>query len=345
MTIRSAAARGSWEAFLGTARPPTFLQSWAWGDVQDAQHEEVIRLEAVEDDRIVGLCQAVTVTARRGSFLHIPHGPVTAPSLPKDRTPRAVAAALLTATREEAQRKKLAFLRVSPIQVDQESGHSLYQSLGFRNAPIHLHAERLWILDLTPTEDLLLANMRKTTRQLIRRSERDGLRVRFSASAEALAEFLSLYTETARREHFVPFSSSVLKNELQIFGASDSAVVATAYFQQKCLAAALIIFTPWSAFYHHGASSRAFPHVPASHALQWAVIREAKRRGCQEYNFWGVLRTSEVSKSHPWAGLTIFKTGFGGVEVALVPTQDLPLSLGYWPAFGLDKFRRWRRGL
>lgn len=333
--IRISQEQSLWDAFLASCAPPTFLHSWAWGETQRALGEQVVRLEAIENGRMVGIAQAVTVTARRAKFLHLPHGPVA-------QNNRAdIVRALLEALRDETKKLHLPFLRVSPIQENAEAYRGLYQSMGFRPAPIHIHAEHLWVLDLAPTEEVLLAAMRKTTRNLIRRSERENIRVRISSAADDLPHFFQLYKETAHREQFVAFSEHALKTEFEAFAADGNAVLLFADYQGTPLATAMILFTPWSAFYHHGASSREHAQIPAAYALQWAAVQEAKRRGCRMYNFWGIAS----EKDHPWAGLTLFKTGFGGREVPLVPTQDLPLSPRYWPVYALELLRRWKRGV
>lgn len=334
-----------WEAFLAEVQPPTFLQSWAWGETQRALGEEVIRLATVEGENILGIAQAVTVTARRGKFLHVPHGPVVTGMMNHElgimdatRT-HDVAKKLLEALQGEAKRRGLAFLRVSPIQEDTQENRALYASRGFRPAPIYLHSENLWVLDITPSADALLAVMRKTTRNLIRRGERTGVAVRLSSDPRELEPFFTLYRETAQREMFVPFPERLVTEEVRKFGPSGIRV-GIASVGATPLAAAVMVLTPWSAFYHHGASTRAGNNAYASYALQWALIREAKRHGCTSYNFWGIY-----PKGNARYGITTFKTGFGGREVALVPTQDLPLSPRYWATYMLDRYRRWQRGL
>lgn len=369
MKVQSFEDRTRWEAFLAAVQPPTFLQSWAWGEMQRALGEEAVRLAAVEGEAILGVTQAVTVTARRGKFLHVPHGPVLA-ALGRNaelgtRDSEPVFIRLVTALLDEARRLGCAFLRVSPIQENTPEHREWYRTLGFRRAPIHLHAERLWVLDLQPTEEELLAQMRKTTRNLVRRAEREGVVVRLGN--DALEVFLRLYAETARRERFVTFPRPTIEAEVAAFSArpeGDFTVlpntvkpdeveriqeesdirVAVAEQQGEPLSAAVVPLTAWSAFYHHGASVRTRRNVPAGYALQWALIREAKRRGCAQYNFWGVVQP-DAPPSHPWHGLSLFKRGFGGREVPLVPTQDLPVSLGYWPAYAIDTLRRWKRGV
>ncbi len=365
MHVTMVTDRRAWEDFLARVRPPTFLQSWAWGETQAALGEEVIRLGVFAGEDLAGVAQAVTVTARRGKFLHLPHGPVLKISNTQILNPNAAFTTLLNGLLDEARRLGCAFLRVSPIQEDTAEHRAWYQALGFRPAPIHLHAERLWILDLRPSEADLLAGMRKTTRNLIRRAEREGVTVRFLDPTGDLTPFFRLYQETAARERFVPFSQFAIEAEIATFTVlrktvnhgvlpaerGDHLLIGVAEHHGEPLAAAIVPMTSWSAFYHHGASSRRRPDVPAAYALQWALIREAKRRGCTEYNSWGIAPGGNKqeaggrrdSPAHPWAGLTTFKTGFGGREVPLVPTEDLPLSWRYLPAYLVDTVRRVRR--
>ncbi len=358
MTVSEIPDRARWDAFLAEARPKTFLQSWAWGETQRALGEVVVRLGAYDGESLVGIAQAVTVTARRGKFLHVPHGPVVGSSKHQTPDPKIVLSLLLEALRGHARRLACAFLRVSPVQEDADEHRAWYRDLGFRPAPIHLHAERLWILDLTPPEDALLHGMRKTTRNLLRRAEREGVTVRMSDAKSDLERFFQLYEGTARREHFTPFPKAAIEAEVQQFTSlrkdvNDGALVGTgvligtAEWRGQPLAGAVVPLTSWSAFYHHGASARTAPNIPAAYALQWALIREAQRRGCTEYNFWGIAprQAQAPPKPHPWVGLTLFKTGFGGREAPLVPTQDLPLSPRYWITYAVDTFRRWKRGV
>jgi len=98
------------------------------------------------------------------------------------------------------------------------------------------------------------------------------------------------------------------------------------------------------AFYHHGASQNTYPKIPTAYAVQWAAIREAKKRGIKLYNFWGIA-PDENDKKHPWAGLTLFKKGFGGYRTNYLHAQDLPLSWKYWISWSIELIRRKMRNL
>jgi len=112
-------------------------------------------------------------------------------------------------------------------------------------------------------------------------------------------------------------------------------------FIDNTIASALIIFTKSTAFYHQGATTHA--KVPGSHLLQWEAIKEAKKRGCQYYNFWGIHQPGRTPKN--WDGLSLFKQGFGGEQIDYLTTQDLILSPKYYLTYWYEKYLNWRRGV
>ena len=73
------------------------------------------------------------------------------------------------------------------------------------------------------------------------------------------------------------------------------------------------------------------------------MIQEAKKRGCTLYNFWGV--SPDNKPKHPWAGLSLFKKGFGGFEETYLHAQDKPLTKKYWLNYIIETVRRLKRRL
>jgi len=72
----------------------------------------------------------------------------------------------------------------------------------------------------------------------------------------------------------------------------------------------------------------------APHLLQWEQIREAKRYGCSEYDFWGI-------DEKKWPGVTRFKRGFGGREIKYIGTWDFALDKKWYLLYrGAQRFRR-----
>ena len=78
--------------------------------------------------------------------------------------------------------------------------------------------------------------------------------------------------------------------------------------------------------------------------MQWKAIKEAKKRGCKIYDFWGYEDPVKNPK-HPYSGPTLFKMGFGGYKEEYVKTQDLIISKKYWINYIVETIRRIKRGL
>lgn len=334
--------KDAWENFLKECQEKTFLQSWNWGEFQKARGEKIMRLGVFSQDRILGVVLVVKISAKRGTFLFLPHGPVI--KYQTKNSEKEILEALLGELKKIAKKERAAFIRVSPICERNEENMSIFKNLGFRNAPIHMHAELTWELDLKPNEEEILKGMRKTTRYLIKQAEKNSeIKIIKSREPADLETFRDIYQETVLRHRFVPFSKDYLEKEFQAFKSSDEIIIFLGKYKEKVVSSAIIVFWQNCAFYHHGASLSEYNKIPVSYLLQWEVIKEAKSRGCQFYNFWGIAH--DTGKNHPWAGLTLFKQGFGGYKKEYVKTQDYALSFGYWPTYLFEKLRRLKRQL
>lgn len=329
-----------WNAFLDRISPHTFLQDWAWSECQEARNIPTIRVGIYANNSLCGVALFFVVQARRGTHLLCPHGPL----FEDEAHYSSGLAELTTYATSLAKERSCVCVRICPLLIDTEEHRSMYKTLGLRDAPTHVHPELSWMLHLQPSCEELLKGMRKTTRQMIRKAEQDGVTVHSSDEIGALDDFMRVYQTTVSRQHFTPFSRTYLETEFTSFAKRNQAMIFTGTYQGEIISSAIILFSRGSAFYHHGASDQSrFPKVPAAHLLQWEIIQEAKRRGCAWYNFWGV--SPEDKPKHPWHGLSLFKRGFGGVPEAYVHAQDLVLSKRYWVLYAIEALRRRKRGL
>lgn len=298
--------------------PNSFLQTDAWEEFNQAMGFATYRVQGV---------LAIKTTARRGTFLLVPHVPWFSKELCDELV-------------RLARRERCVWIRACPLMADTPEHRWLFSDLGFRIAPSQSHPKLSWVLDITPSEDELLKNMRKTTRYSIRKAEQD-VEVMISDRSEDIDTFWNLHLVTVQRHHFMPFSKEYIGNEFEAFAKRDAARWFFGKANGIVTSAAMIVFTEDAGFYHHGASRA--EHPTASYLVQWRAIQEAKRRGCRWYNFWGIA--PEDQPHHPWAGLTQFKKGFGGHAEAYVPAQDLVISPRYWFGYVLEAARRRKRNL
>jgi len=335
----------TWTAFQSKHNNLTFLQTWEWGEMQRRLGYDILRRGITEHGRLVSTVLVVKVRAKRGAMLFVPQGPTFERGAGRE-TMGSHLKLITDSLVAIAQKENYAFIRIAPILNDVEENRNLFLSLGYRTAPIYMHAERVWSVNLTPAEDVLLANMRKTTRYLIRRAPKDGVSIVTRVNKEALNDFWSVYEETARRERFVPFSRSYLRNEYEVFARTGNVFwlfgfVGSQKKPSDCLAAAMVIFTKNTGFYHQGASLHS--KEPVAYLMQWEAMREAKKRGCLSYNFWGILEKGRSPSA--WQGLTLFKQGFGGFQTDYVSTQDYIVSPHYWYSYLYEQYLMLRRGV
>ena len=351
-----------WESFLQRQPWTPFLQSFPMGEVYKMLGEEPVRLAVREGAgagaRIVGICQAIIVPAKRGRHLAVMYGPILGKHQIPSTKPQDVLILIVEELKRIAGEKDCAFIRMSPFWVDgtnnQKPITKNLSDLGFRPSPLHLLAEHIWFLNLQgKSEDDLRRAMRSTTRNLIGRAEREGVTV--SASDDPvrdLPHFLKLHEETRKRHGFTPYTDDFFRAQVAVFAPKKQCTLYLARYQNEVIAASIHMIYGSETSYHHGASTAKFSKIPASYLLQWTAIRDALRRGDRVYNFWGVapLRSSGNPKpqtpnpKHPFAGVTTFKTGFGGELLELVHCMDLPLSKRYFLTWGIETIRKWRRG-
>ncbi|MFA6474607.1 MAG: peptidoglycan bridge formation glycyltransferase FemA/FemB family protein [Patescibacteria group bacterium] len=333
LTIKPITDQTVWDQFIVVEKPDTFLQSYTWGEFQA---DKIERIGVWSENDLVGVALLIITEAKRGKFILCPHGPIIKAhnNLVLDK--------LLEYMVELGKKVKADFIRVAPLFPDQPDVKDCFIKEGFRRAPIHVHPELSWILDITPDDEILMKNMRKTTRYSIRKAEKDGVTVRISTNQADIAVFHKLYLTTVARQGFQPFSLEYLEREFTTFNQTDMVRIGIAEEQGVAVAGAIIILTPYEAFYHQGASSHINPKSTAAYLLQWRMIQEAKQHGCTKYNFWGI--SPDDKPNHPWAGLSLFKKGFGGQAYQYLPTQDRPLTLKYWLNWLLETTRRKRRG-
>ena len=332
-----------WEDFLQKCTEKTFFDSWNWGEFNKKMGDKIWRFGIYEDEVLLGVALVVKVTAKRGTFLTVSHGPITK-SQEKDMR-SVVLKALLDTLERIGRAESASFIRISPIWERNEENIGIFGDLGFREAPMYAAAESSWKLDITPSEEKLLANMRKTTRYLIRQTlQNKDIEVVKSNKLGDMEVFDKLNREVGKRQQFIPFSLKYTKTEFEIFAQDESALLLFGKFKGEIVASALVIFWSGIGFYHQAASLGAYAKLALPYRLQWEAIKEAKLRGCVMYDFWGYVDPKKYPK-HPWAGPTLFKMGFGGQPYEYVKTQDFPLSMRYWITATFEKIRKVRRHL
>jgi peptidoglycan pentaglycine glycine transferase (the first glycine) len=344
MEIKEITEKKVWEDFLLKYQDKTFLQSWNWGDFQEMMGNKIWRLGISENEKLIATALISKIEAKRGRFFLIQHGPNL--SSESGTQGKEVLETLLKELKRIGKEGGVSFIRMSPLWPRTEESKSLLKKLGFKEAPMHANAyEATWKLDLSPSEEEILMNMRKTTRYLIRQAlKNEEVTLEHSEELKDVEIYQKLNEEVARRHKFVPFSLEYVKNEFKAFLKDKEIQLIFGRCKGKVVAAALVVFWSGIGFYHQAASAAEHKKLSLPYLLQWEAIKEAKKRGCSLYDFWGFVDPKKEPE-HPWAGPTLFKMGFGGKAYEYLKTQDFPLSRKYWLTYFFEKLRKTRRGL
>lgn len=313
-----------------------FLQSSAWGKVYEQVNEKVFYLGLKDKNEILGSAVVILKPARRGRYLEIPGGPLI------DWENKAHVKKMLDGLKELAEKEDCVFVRMRPNIADNEHNRMIFARSGLKLSPMHLHAEHTVMLDLTKTEDELMTEMRRQTRYEVRRAKKLGIVVNYDTSERAFREFYEIQKETAERQGFITSSEGFILAQREAFG--DKARIYRAELDGKTLALGLILMQKPEAIYHEAASTEAGRKYPGAYALQWKVIEDAKEMGIKRYNLFGTAPPN--SPNHRYAGVTMFKAGFGGRAVSYLPAHDLVIrGIAYRLTKMIEVARKRRRHL
>ncbi len=330
--------RAAWDAYVAQAGG-SLLQSWPWGAFKRQQGWPPLRLVALRDGEP---CAAMQVLTRRvpgvGAFLYAAEGPV----LPAADWARGGAALgpLLTAARRYGQDIGALALRVDPLTPAVPAAVAL-AAQGLRRGPANVQPAVTAVLDLSPSEEALLAGFDRGARRLLRYARRDGVTVRVGTPAD-IVPFARWLAETGRRKGFGVRDEAYLRDLDATFASYNSGDFFVAECAGRPIAAMLAAPFGVRYFALYCASSAAGRRVSAQYLIQWTAIVHAKRQGCRLYDFRGMAATDDPAD--PWAGLSFFKTRLGARrEEAPGAWDDVYRPLAYHGMTWTQRTRRaWR---
>lgn len=214
----------------------------------------------------------------------------------------------------------------------------------FRRAPMDIQPPSTVVIDLSLSEEEILAGMKSKSRYNIRLAERKGVEVR-SGGVEELPGWYKLYQETAARDRITIHSEGYYRTLFELAAEPSSGVrrearLLLAYVGEELLAGVIIMINGRRATYLYGASSNEKRNYMPSHLLQWRAILLAKQMGCALYDLFGIPFDDDAND--PMHGLYRFKTGLGGTILNRPGSWDYALSPGLYGVYrGLEGMRRY----
>ncbi|MCL2869224.1 peptidoglycan bridge formation glycyltransferase FemA/FemB family protein [Candidatus Saccharibacteria bacterium] len=229
-----------------------------------------------------------------------------------------------------ARAKRVMFTRIEPTGLI--STDTLHQ-YGFHKSR-QVNPEHTWVLDLSASENDVLAGMQQTNRNLYHNYHKKGLSVHHTTDASKIHYLTDLLGVVAKH------NSIHVHTEDYLWAQVDSGA-ATLYYvtldkpeagtSQPVIAAALVYDSPTTRYYAHAAADYEHRKLAASTILLARMIIDAKVKGLKWFDFYGI--TDSGDPAHPWHGFTKFKKSFGGQAKSYLGTWEKPRKRGWYAAF------------
>ncbi|MDO8487216.1 MAG: peptidoglycan bridge formation glycyltransferase FemA/FemB family protein [Candidatus Curtissbacteria bacterium] len=308
------------------------IQSWEWGEFRKKTGVDVVRVGHFEGRTLKKAYQL--------TFHKVPKLNWTIGYFPKGPMPdKGMVDALEAIGRE----KNAAFIKIEPDVIQTPNSKLQTQNiekLGLVKAKKALFTKYNFVLDLTRSEEQILAGMHPKTRYNIKVAQKKGVEVYDSVEDKDFEIYLKLYFETTKRQKYFGHTPTYHRLAWKTLKDSRMARVMIAKYNKKPLVAWMLFSFGDTLYYPYGGSSTKYKDVMASNLLAWEAIRLGKKLELKTFDMWGALGP-EPDTNDPWYGFHRFKAGYGARHVEYVGTYDLVLDPTLYRLLSAADTLRW----
>jgi len=345
----------AWNELIRGLPNPHLLQTWEWAQVKAKYGWQPMPF--VWESKVASQKSPVAAAmvlrrmipaggfARKMCILYTPKGPLL------DWSDAALRTRVLDDLQALAKRSGAIFVKTDPdVRLgmgvpgeaeasEAETGQAIRSELerrGWLFSQDQIQFRNTVLLDLSPSEEEMLARMKQKTRYNVRLAEKKGVHVRVG-TAQDLPLLYRMYAETSLRDGFVIRDEGYYRTVWEMFMKQPavtgqqlatrhqpSAEPLIAEVDGQPVAAIFLFSFAGRAYYLHGMSRDAHREKMPNALLQWEAMRRAKATGCTSYYLWGA--PDEFNESDTMWGVFRFKEGLGGQVVRTLGAWDYPVS-------------------
>ena len=350
----------TWNSIVSKLPNPHFLQTYEWGQVKARYgwnplyavwtSDGKFSIFSDSDNYSPGsdhvLAAALILNrqvlkkgfARRLSILYSPKGPLL------DWSDEPLRNRVLNDLQSYAKKQGAIFMKMDPdvvlgtgvsdgeAKVNDQRGQTVISELGRRGwqySSDQIQFKNTVLIDLTPSEDEMLARMKQKTRYNIRLAEKKGVALRIGTQ-EVFSMLYRMYAETSVRDGFVIRDEGYYRIVWETFMPDNAGIFEgrdipaceplIAEVDSKPVAAIFVFYFARRAYYVYGMSRNAHREKMPTYLLQWEAMKRARAKSCTIYDLWGAPEVFDESDSM-W-GVYRFKEGLGGQVIHTLGAWD-----------------------
>ena len=319
MTLQLVTDPSLWNTTLAALPYRHVLQTWEWGQFK-GRWGWTPRYFVNEEHTAAALVLRRTVSPLKLSILYVPKGPAL------DYRDAALADRVLDDLVEVARRDRALFIKIDPDLPQPD--RAILLDRGWRYSAEQIQFRNTMLIDLTHSEDELLAAMKPKTRYNVRLAQKKGVTIRLGDLSD-LDLLYAMYAETAQRDGFIIRPIAYYRDAWGSFIRSGLAQPLIAEVDQQAVAGLILFRFADRAWYMYGMSRNLHRDKMPNHLLQWEAMRWSKMQGCTVYDLWGA--PDELNENDSMWGVYKFKEGLGAEFVPHVGAYDFVTSrAGYW---------------
>jgi peptidoglycan pentaglycine glycine transferase (the first glycine) len=339
-----------WNEIISQLPEPHFLQTWEWAQVK-AKYGW-IPMPFIWQDDSANIVAATMILkkqilsrgfAARLSILYAPKGPLL------DWSNEALRTRVLNDLQSFAKQQSAIFLKIDPdiilgrgvpdsegdvLDNGGQAARSELTRKGWGYSSDQIQFQNTVLIDLSASEEEMLARMKPKTRYNVRLAEKKGVTVRIG-TVDDLGMLYRMYAETSVRDGFVIRDENYYMTVWKLFLNVErltfnvpTCIPLLAEVDGEPVAAIFLFMFAERAYYVYGMSRDLHREKMPTYLLQWEAMKRAKSNGCSVYDLWGAPEIFDESDSM-W-GVYRFKEGLGGEVIRTLGAYDFaPNKLWY----------------
>ncbi|OGN73862.1 MAG: hypothetical protein A2X25_03765 [Chloroflexi bacterium GWB2_49_20] len=287
------------------------MQTGEWGELKAAFGWDAVR--------IVNGCAGAQILFRKLPFgltiAYVPKGPI-------GENPGHIWSEVDKTCHEH----KAIFLKVEPDALQENQPFQTSEFPGFTISRFNIQPLKTIIVNLDGSESELLQKMHPKTRYNIKLASKKEVIVQ---AWNDIPAFHKMMTATGGRDGFGVHSLDYYQRAFDLFSPAGMCELLVAKYDNQPLASIMVFAHGKRAWYVYGASTDNERNRMPAYLLQWEAMRWASKRGCQEYDLWGIpdekeeiLEAEFMKRNSGLWGVYRFKRGFGGEIKRSVQAMD-----------------------